>query len=245
MDLLRRHVGGGRVLQVGGVEGRAVLEAPDARVVDRGGPHGLQGRDLPVEGGADLGVIDLGRLGAVAFPQALGAGAAIEGTHQVRLVRAGADRGELAQGDVQQEVRRHDPLAHIVAEPVGIGVQHRGETIQASQVVVGVLGRGDGVLLVQEVGQVGIGAGDRRDHVAGRREAVSAANVQIEDRLGGLRHIEHGIVIDRVHARELFAIQGLETANPVEIGGLLLGHAGGGNILQLRLQAGVRALVEG
>ncbi|MNS90256.1 hypothetical protein D3C72_1242980 [compost metagenome] len=161
--------GGGRIgLQPIGVEGLAVGQAPDPRVVGRLRADGLQRRDLAGQRRLDLLVDDGGGAGVIAGQVQRG------GLADQRLDHGQVGGGRVAQGadlrqhPVDDEVRGDDAEPGVLAHLVRLAVQHPGEGLQPRQEGLGARGVLDAVLVVHEVRRLEIGAREL-GHDIGRR----------------------------------------------------------------------------
>ena len=126
VDGVGRQVGGGHQLQIGGVVGLAVGQAPDPRVGFRARQKLGHQSDLAVEGRIDLPFDQSGRTAVPVASQALFGGASRQAGGQARLSRLGGAQGvHLDQGFSDDEVRRDHTLAGVRAAGGGLLIHRR------------------------------------------------------------------------------------------------------------------------
>ncbi|MNR14965.1 hypothetical protein D3C85_1314690 [compost metagenome] len=173
------------------------------------GAHGLQGVGLTLDGGIDLAGQDgLGARGPVAGDVLLG-GASGQGLGHDRVHhgRAG-DGAHLGQGAVDDEVRRHGPGGELGLHPRPLGVHALGEVRQARQIGLGVVGRLDAVLAVEEVGDLLIGAAELADRI-GRRVHAAAVGEAVALHQGVAEEFQR-VVIGLLRRGQLALVDGLQ-----------------------------------
>ncbi len=224
MDLVRRHGGGGAVLQRQGVVGLALRQAPAAGVVRRLGPPALDQGDLARQGRLDLGGEDRGGLGLPVAGQVLFLGSPRQGGDQARGVgRHVVQAAHLRQGLVDDEVGRDDALASVAAGQLGFLVEHGGEGLQPRQIGLGVLPRLDGVLVVQESRHALVGSGELGEHIRGADAAAAVGDQAV--RVGALAVDEgQGVVAHPRGGTEGGAVDALEGGQSRGVVGRVLGH---------------------
>jgi hypothetical protein len=143
-------------------------------------------------------------------------GAAHDGLDQGGVVRPLAGQGvELLQGLVKDEVGRDHAQARVVAGALGVVVQRPREGLQPRQIGLGVLGRGDLVLGVEEGGNRLVGAGQLAQDVRGAGAVVA----EVEGAVGRVlrpQAEDHRLVVD---ARQAVQARGVEALQAGEFGG--------------------------
>ena len=243
VDFGCRHVGRGREVQGGGVIGFAILDFPHAGI--RRGVRAQRFRfgDLPVEGRCDFVAVDFRRARRIGVGKSFLLRAPRDGGDEQRLGGRHAQRGQLFQRAVQNEVRRLDVHALIVLHPVGVVVDLHGEGFEAREIGIGVRRVFDAVLGVEEVRHLLIDAGELT-HGIGRRPERRSAEIERGHARAALAHIDQRVVIHTVHAGKRVGVQRFQPRKLALVQRLVRGDPRRGFIGELALQIRVRALVE-
>ncbi|MNS80822.1 hypothetical protein D3C72_1145190 [compost metagenome] len=209
MHLVRRHRGGGVVLQTEAVVVLALRQTPDAAVVGRAGAHGLQGIRLTLDGRIDLRRQNgLGARGPVAGDVLLGGAARQRLAHDRVGHRRAGNGAHLGQGAIDDEVGRHGAGGEVRLHPRPLVVHALGEVRQARQIGVGVLGALDAVLAVKEVGDLLIGAAELADRI-GRRVHAAAVGEAVALHQGVAEEFQR-VVIGLLRRGQLALVDGLQ-----------------------------------
>jgi hypothetical protein len=144
---------------------------------------------------------------------------------------------ELDQGLVDGEIGRNDAQGRVTLRDFDFLVEQTAEVLQTRQIGVRVSLGLDDVLVIEEVRQVLVGAGQLRDDIGRAAVGAVVGEAGVERLAVGQDELD-GVVAGRVHAGELAAIN---RAHGLELGGVVLGvllKGGEGEVRQLRLGPG-------
>ncbi len=154
-----RHARGGLVTQAERVIGLASRTAADTRLVAGARPLLRYQRDLCIERSRERAVDDPLRPCAPVAGKALLGRAPRKRAHQRGfLARLPAQRPELHQRLVGDEIRRNDAALQVIARPAGVVADFAREGVQPRQIGLGIGGRFDRVLGRNEIGRRLVGA---------------------------------------------------------------------------------------
>ena len=210
MDLGAGQGRGGVAADAPVVIGLAVRQPPDAGVVGRFGTARAHGLGLAAQGRIDLALDDPLCPGRPVAGQVLLGRAPHDGGRQDHPVGGGLiEVGQLEQGLVDDEVRRHSPGREVGLHPGGFLIEGRREGGDARQIGLGVLGRLDRMLGVEEVGQALVRPGQLRDRIGRGAEAAAAIGETLAHDLG-VAEEGQGVVIDALGFGQGAAVDGLE-----------------------------------
>ncbi len=219
-------------------------QLPHAGVVRRVLLHVFDKRDLAVERGIDL--LRKDRLGfhAVVAGNVLGFRARCDrGDEHSLRERHAAQRLEPAQCLGEREVRRDHADARVVTGDRDLLVERDRESFQAREIGVGVGLDLDAVLAVEEVRDLLVRAGELADDVGIAGAAIAVVVAPVGDILRG-ETVENHVVVDRVHAGERAAVEGLELCQLLGVDALVFRDGGKRLVVELALLAGARSLIQ-
>ncbi len=213
------------------------MHGPGAQVLHQG--------DLAIQGGIDLGGDDGFSPAGVVALEARSLGLADQELDQRRLsCRRAAQHAELAQGGVQGEVGRDHALGGVGLLAVEVLVQHHGEGAQPVEIGLRVRRRPDLVLVVQEVGDLLVGARQLaedigREAVADAAEGEAVAAVDL-----GLQLVADGVEIDLRRGTEGRPVDAAQRFQMRPVAGQDPGLGRGGAVVQPAPHRGAVADVE-
>ena len=241
MNLFRRELGGGRLLQRGGIYFVAVRHVPDACRAARGRPQRLHQCDLPIERWIDLRLHDPCGAGLPVTGDVLRSGPL---RHRLRKPALGrrrrAELRHLQQREVEREVGCQIAARGFLALIRRVLIQSLGKRAEPVEIGLAILGIVDGVGGVQEVGRREIAAALLKDGEG------TLHPVELEAVIGNgprLERIEHNFSIKLRACRERDGIHRLHRCDRLLQVGARSGLSGSGVVRQLMLQRRVRALV--
>ena len=243
VHLLWGQLGGRVVAQAHPVEFGTLRQVPDPGPRGRLRPNRLHRRQLRIERGQHLRVVDRGRLPPPIVAQPLGGGAGRDRLDHARVRGRLAQRLHLRDRQIQDKVGRDHALGGIGLEAIGVADQLVAERRQPREIRLRIGAGLDRMLGVEKVRSRLIRPRLLADHI-GRRAIAGAAEVEPRDIGRTAPLIEDHVVIDAIGGRELRRIECLQPLQLARILRLRRLAPCGATIAELPAQCRERPLVQ-